>query len=542
MLIPNSVENASAETWTETNYSDFIAGERAFVDVNGGSLELARGLNLIWYGLGEAADDWSSCSVSGAGDINGDGYEDVIVGAYGNDGAGSNAGEAYVYNGSATGLSETPGWSDEGETAGDYLGYSVSGIGDVNGDGYDDIIVGAYLNSDAGSGAGEAYVYHGSASGLSANPDWSDQGVDVKDNFGYSVSGAGDVNGDGYDDIIIGSPRNDSAGTDAGEVYVYYGSASGLSATPDWSDQGEAAGDLFGFSVSGAGDVNGDGYDDILVGAYGNDGAGSAAGEAYVYLGSSSGLSATPDWYDQGEAGNNWFGYAVANAGDINHDGCDDIIIGAYKNSDAGTQAGKAYVYHGSADGLSVTPDWSDQGEAANNYYGRALSNAGDVNGDGYDDIIVGAYYNDDSPDTNIGEAYVYLGSSSGLSASPDWSRNGESAYDWLGYALASAGDVNGDGYEEIIIGAMYNDDAGNNAGKAYLFGVPQTAIYRSWFDHGEAEDDYFGYSTSCAGDVNGDGYEDIIVGEPSNDEAGTGAGKAYVYYGSPSGLSGTPD
>ena len=147
-------------------------------------------------------------------------------------------------------------------------------------------IVSGRWNDDAASAAGEAYVYHGSSSGLSATPDWSDQGEAAADLFGYSVASAGDVNGDGYADVIIGANNNDDAGSNAGEAYVYHGSSSGLSATPDWSEQGEAVNDVFGFSVASAGDVNGDGYADVVVGAYLNDDAGSGAGEEYVYHGS----------------------------------------------------------------------------------------------------------------------------------------------------------------------------------------------------------------------------------------------------------------
>ncbi|HEC76242.1 MAG TPA: hypothetical protein ENI33_03140, partial [Thermoplasmatales archaeon] len=185
------------------------------------------------------------------------------------------------------------GWTDIGENAFDYFGYSVSIAGDVNGDGYNDVIIGAYGNDDAGSYAGKAYVYYDSFSGLSSTPDWTATGENAFDYFDYSISTAGDVNGDGYDDIIIGAYGNDDAGSDTGKVYVYYGSSSGLSSTPDWTDTGENADDLFGSSVSTAGDVNGDGYDDIIVGASLNNEAGAEAGKAYMY--------SYPDYLRHGE-------------------------------------------------------------------------------------------------------------------------------------------------------------------------------------------------------------------------------------------------
>ncbi|RZD31675.1 MAG: hypothetical protein CXT74_04860, partial [Methanobacteriota archaeon] len=310
--LPLLVLDASGTRWEQTSADDFDDGESFFVETSGGTLKLSRGLTGTWSAVGEATTDRFGFSVASAGDVNGDGYADVVVSAYDNNGGGGDAGEAYVYHGSASGLSATPDWSDQGEATNDYFGWSVASAGDVNGDGYADVIVGARYNDGAATDAGEVYVYHGSSSGLSATPDWSDQGEAAGDHFSYHLASAGDVNGDGYADVIVGAIKNDGAGTDAGEAYVYHGSSSGLSATPDWSDQGEAASDWFGISVAGAGDVNGDGYADVIVGAYRNDGAATDAGEAYVYHGSSSGLSATPDWSDQGEAASDQFGRSVA--------------------------------------------------------------------------------------------------------------------------------------------------------------------------------------------------------------------------------------
>ncbi len=533
---------AGAEDWTQTTDSDFLDGESFFVDIDGGSLKLTRTLSEEWTAVGEAASDFFGTSVASAGDVNGDGYDDVIVGAYGNDGAGSLAGEAYVYYGSSSGLCATPDWSDQGESAGDSFGYSVAAAGDVNGDGYDDVIVGAYDNDDGGADAGEAYVYFGSSSGLSATPDWSDQGEAADDQFGECVATAGDVNGDGYDDVIIGAYGNDGGGGTAGEAYVYYGSSSGLSATPDWSDQGEAGNNFFGESVAAAGDVNGDGYADVIVGAWGNSGGGSFAGEAYVYFGSSSGPSATPDWSDQGEASSDYFGESVAAAGDVNGDGYADVIVGAHANDGGGSAAGEAYVYFGSSSGPSATPDWSVQGEAADNSFGYSVAAAGDVNNDGCDDVIVGAHYNDEAG-SNAGEAYIYHGSSSGLSATPVWSDQGETVSDELGESVAAAGDVNGDGYADVIVGASRNDDGGSMAGKVYLYSYGLSSDLSSTPDWTAVGDDTryeFGKVVASAGDVNGDGYDEVIVYAMQRDDYE--AGEVNVYHGSSSGLSATPD
>jgi hypothetical protein len=252
------------------------------VAIDGDALELARGLNNQWHSIGEAGDDYFGYAVASAGDVNGDGYDDIVVGAYQNDDGGSDAGKAYVYLGSASGLSATAPWIVTGEAGDDYFGYAVASAGDVNGDGYDDVIVGAHGNNDGGNDIGKAYVYLGSASGLSTTASWTATGEVAYDYFGSFVASVGDVNGDGYDDVIVSANGGDD-----------------------------------GSFVASVGDVNGDGYDDVIVSANGGD----DAGKAYVYLGSASGLSTTASWTATGEAAYDHFGKSVASAGDVNGDG-----------------------------------------------------------------------------------------------------------------------------------------------------------------------------------------------------------------------------
>ena len=170
-----------------------------------------------------------------------------------------------------------------GEAAFDNFGISVSGAGDVNGDGFADVIVGAYLNDAGGGNAGRAYVYYGGPA-ADAVADLTLTGEAAGDEFGISVSGARDVNGDGFADVIVGANLNDAGGGEAGRAYVYYGGP-GADAVADLTLTGEAAGDQFGYSVSGAGDVRGDGFADVIVGASLNDAGGLFAGRAYVYYG-----------------------------------------------------------------------------------------------------------------------------------------------------------------------------------------------------------------------------------------------------------------
>jgi hypothetical protein len=220
------------------------------------------------------------------------------------------------------------------------------------------------------------------------------------DYFGNSVATAGDVNGDGYSDVVVGAWGHTSS---TGKAYLYLGGASGLAASASWTAVGEATIDYFGNSVATAGDVNGDGYADVVVGAYGNTGD---TGKAYLYLGGASGLAASPSWTAVGEAVNDWFGNSVATAGDVNGDGYADLVVGAYGNDDNGSLAGKAYLYLGGASGLAASPSWTTVGEATSDFLGYSVATAGDVNGDGYSDVVVGA--NGNSSDT--GKAYLFFG------------------------------------------------------------------------------------------------------------------------------------
>jgi FG-GAP repeat len=465
--------------WTITVLSVTVATTPLFLGASAGvssarpeGTTTPRAFNPDWSTESDQQKAWLGYTVSGAGDVNADGYSDVIVGAYRYDDGEENEGKAWVYLGSATGISTTPVWSAEGNAEGAWFGHSVSTAGDVNGDGYDDIIVGA-PNPTHGTTIGWASVYYGSPTGPSATPDWTAYGPQPVDWFGRRVHTAGDVNGDGYDDVIVGSPHYDGAEYDNGAAYVFYGSATGLSATPDWSAVGDEPGALFGRDGKTAGDVNGDGYDDVIVGAHMYRNGQVQEGRAFGYYGGANGLAVNPSWFAEGNQSGAWFGRSVATAGDVNADGYDDVVVGAPTYDNGQQDEGQAYLFLGSATGLSPTASWITEGNQKQAWYGRAVASAGDVNGDGYADLIIGAP-NYDPGQVDGGKVFVYLGSPTGPATAPDWTASLNQTLAWFGRSVASARDVNGDGYGDVIIGAPQYDNGQTDEGGAFgYYGSP---------------------------------------------------------------------
>ena len=434
------------------------------------------------------------------------------------------------------------------ETGSAYYGASVSVAGDVNGDGYDDVICGASgLDSGLGDQQGGAYVYYGSASGLSTVADWSFLPDKAQTLFGTSVGTAGDVNKDGFDDVIVGAPRyNTGEGPNQGRVYVFYGSDKGLHLTPDSdSHQRPESWRLWLFSGN-SGDVNKDGFDDVIVGAPSYTVDQTWEGRVFIYPGSKDGLSKTA-WTLDGNNDYSRFGASVSKAGDINNDGYDDVIVGGFQYGYPATKGG-AFVYYGSATGVvtstATAKAWSSLGTQTDARYGSSVAAAGDVNRDGYDDIAVAESLYDDGATENVGRVFVFYGSELGPSSSADWVLTGENASEGLG-PVASAGDVNKDSYDDLIVGGSgYNPSATlSAAGRARIyFGSSQgLAKSASWTVSGGQESGRFGNAVRSAGDVDNNGYVDIIVGEYYYDGTSTDEGRAHVYCGAATGLSMTP-
>ena len=437
-----------------------------------------------------------------------------------------------------------------GEAAGDRAGYHLNGAGDVNGDGYDDVIIGARFEATAGTDAGASYLVLGPITGtvdLSA-ADAKLTGEAASDTSGISVDSAGDFNNDGFDDLIIGSQYNDGGDTDAGAAHVVFGPVTGTVSlsTADVDLTGVAANDLAGRSVAGLGDVDGDGYDDFLVGAQQADVDSNAnTGTAYLIYGNttSSSLSAAGAVLT-GVAAQDYVGYYVAAAGDTNGDGNADLLISGYRaDPNSSTNAGSSYLLQGPVTGtVSLSSaNGTFNGEAANDQAGSNLDGAGDVNNDGFDDLIIGSQHHDANGNTNAGAAYLVFGPFSGTLdlSSANAKLTGDDTDDFAGRAVAAAGDVNADGYDDIIIGAKKGDGSGNaitDAGDTFLLLGPITGTASlSTADatfYGEATGDESGIAVANAGDVDNDGSTDMLIGAYLEQTNGSQAGAVYLILG----------
>lgn len=466
------------------------------------------------------------------------------------------------------------GTAFNGVSPSDNSGWSVASVGDMNGDGLSDIVIGADTASPAGrTSAGSSFVVFGTRAGFgSAMELFSLNGINgfringilTGDLSGYSVASAGDMNGDGLSDLIIGayaaSPGNR---TKAGSSFVVFGTRMGFGATLELSSlngtngfriNGVSAGDWSGYSVANAGDINDDSFSDIIIGARGTaPGGRSNAGSSFVVFGKNtsyssvlelSTLNSSDGFWINGVSAGDFSGTSVASAGDINGDGLNDIVIGATQASpDGRSQAGSSFIVFGTRAGFGVVLELSTlngtngfriNGVSSSDQSGISVASAGDMNGDGLSDLAIGAFTASPDGQNIAGSSFIVFGTRAGFGAVLELSTlngtngfriNGAAAGDTSGFSLASAGDINGDSLSDLIIGAYAAAPGGRViAGSSFVvfgtrasFGATMelsSLSGRNGFRiNGISSNDFSGYSVASAGDMNGDGLSDLIIG-----------------------------
>lgn len=412
---------------------------------------------------------------------------------------------------------QTTLYTTSGNTTSDQLGKSVAGVGDVNADGWDDFAASAPYADAAGADSGTVRVL----SGRNGQVLHTFHGLAAGDRLGESIARAGDVNNDGYADIIAGAPLHDHNGANSGMARVW----SGLNGAPLYTFYGDQAGDWFGMSVDCAGDVNNDSRVDVIVGApFGKGSIASNVGEARIF----SGLNGSVIRTHNSTTGIEALGTVVSGAGDVNQDGWADVIIGAPQHTTTGSgghqDTGKAYVFSGKTGGVL----WSWTGISSGENFATSVDGGRDVDNDGWPDLVIGSPFSDSNMG-NSGSIYV----KSGRTGAQIYWFKGLQGGDELGRSCALAGDVDGDGWSDIIGGArLGNSLVGGDVGYARAWsGRTGSALFTLY---GTIVGEFFGHCVTAAGDIDNDGLDDVMVGWPSADFSGLDSGRARVWSGTP--------
>ncbi|MGH9935804.1 MAG: FG-GAP-like repeat-containing protein [Blastocatellia bacterium] len=399
-------------------------------------------VKVIHEWVGETKGDQFSWIARGFGDVDGDKVKDVIASAptYGANGQAAGPGRVYVYSGKTGKLL----WTQTGQTANESLGIGLEGAGDVNADGVSDVIAGA-------PGTNKAYVYSGKDGKLllTLSP-----GSTANEGFGRSASGVGDQNGDGHADVAVGAPASNATGQGAGRAYVFSGKDGALLLKLD----GEQAGDALGSIVAGFKDKR---HAFLLAGA---PGAGpNNRGRVYVYAG----LSDKPKFMiEADETGAALGAMFTSVVGDVNGDKVPDIYATDFPNTAKGPATGRVYIHSG-ADGRRLH---TFTGEAAGDGFGIGSANVGDVNKDGFDDLLIGAWQHAGAAGSG-GKVYLYSGKDGSLLRTITCKVPGET----FGFDATGIGDADGDGVIDFLLTSTWSGIKGFRSGRMFIIsGKPE--------------------------------------------------------------------
>jgi hypothetical protein len=513
------VPNASVGQTGEGAGLLFLGGAGAFNTTADAAFES----NQAGAGLGAA--------VVGAGDVNGDGFSDVALGAPFFDSGQTNEGGVFVFHG-GTAVDTTVDRIVETNVAGALLGSAIAS-GDTNGDGYSDLAIGAPLEADyAINEFGKVWITIGSATGLGAE-DYPVRGLSsttTAGRFGSALAFV-DYNGDGYPEVFVGAPEESGGAGRPAQGFTYMvRSGVRLSATVDDTLDGTQAGAQLGHAIA-VGDINRDGLGDLAVGLPNFDTGSQNVGRVELYFGAAGGFNATPDAILDGSAAQARFGRAVA-IGDFNGDGFGDLAVGAPQQT---TNGGEVHVFYGGPGAFNTTVDRVISIAQAGAFYGDVVANVGDLNGDGFVDLGVGAPLADVSGALDAGVAYLYLGSVAGIGSLPVAEFQGGASQQSIGWSIVGAGDVNGDGLGDMAIGARSNF---NGVGSfRILFGSSpfNSVIDQTWT--GQTTAALCTQAMANAGDVDGDGFSDLLVGCPNEEASVVSAGIVRLFLGGSAGL-----
>ena len=410
--------------------------------------------------------------------------------------------------------------------AGALFGFTLAGVGDLNGDGVGDLLVGA-PRQDVGGNTfqGQAYVFSGADGSLLWTLDHPNPQAFAQ--FGRALAGVGDLNGDTVPDLLVAARFQDVGGNaDQGQAYMISGADSSLLATLD--DPNPQAFAFFGERLAGVGDLNADGVPDLLVGARGQDVGGNAnQGQAFLFSGADGSLLRTLDHPNPQVFAE--FGSALAGVGDLNGDAVPDLLVGARRQDVGGNgNQGQAYVFSGADGSLLRTLDHPNPQASA--FFGFGLAGVGDLNADAVPDLLVAAFLQDVGGNANQGQAYVFSGADSSLLATLDDPNPQASAR--FGLALAGVGDLNADAVPDLLVGAPVQNVGGNSSqGQAYVFSGADGSLLRT-LDHPNPQAGaLFGRALAGVGDLNGDAVPDLLVGAPLQDVGGNlNQGQAFLF------------